>query len=85
MVCLHSTHLGLADHRTAYGGTPFSFYEQSLTIPPAQQVGFVSTKPFNLAEISFRVKSILRVRYLNDELERAVACIQELQKNRPKL
>jgi DNA-binding response OmpR family regulator len=43
------------------------------------------TKPFNLAEISFRVKSILRVRYLNDELERAVAYIQELQKDRPKL
>ncbi|MDH3964654.1 MAG: response regulator [Deltaproteobacteria bacterium] len=43
------------------------------------------TKPFNLAEISFRVKSILRVRYLNDELERAVAYIQELEKNRPKL
>ena len=42
------------------------------------------TKPFNLAEISFRVKSILRVRYLNDELERAVAYNQELLKNRPK-
>jgi DNA-binding response OmpR family regulator len=43
------------------------------------------TKPFNLTELSFRVKSILRVRYLNDELERAVAYIQELQKDRPKL
>jgi len=43
------------------------------------------TKPFPLEELSFRVKSILRVRYLNDELERAVAYIQELQKNRPQL
>jgi two-component system cell cycle response regulator len=42
------------------------------------------TKPFNLAEISFRVTSILRVRYLNDELERAVTYIEELEKNRPK-
>ena len=31
------------------------------------------TKPFNLAELSHRVKSILRVRYLTNELERAVA------------
>jgi len=43
------------------------------------------TKPFNLTELSHRVESILRVRYLNDELERAVAYIQELEKNRPKL
>ena len=42
------------------------------------------TKPFNLAEISFRVKSILRVRYLQDELERAVAYNKELLKNLPK-
>ena len=42
------------------------------------------TKPFNLTELSHRVKSILRVRYLNDELERAVAYIQELMKDRPK-
>jgi two-component system alkaline phosphatase synthesis response regulator PhoP len=40
------------------------------------------TKPFNLKEISFRVKSILRIRYSNDELERAMACIKELGKNR---
>ena len=43
------------------------------------------TKPFNLTELSHRVVSILRVRYLNDELERAVAYVQELEKNRPKL
>jgi DNA-binding response OmpR family regulator len=42
------------------------------------------TKPFNLTELSHRVKSILRVRYLNDELERAVAYIQELGKDLPK-
>jgi len=43
------------------------------------------TKPFNLTELSHRVESILRVRYLNDELERAVAYIQELQKDRPQV
>ena len=42
------------------------------------------TKPFHLAELSFRVQSIRRVRYLTNELERAVAYIQELQKNLPK-
>jgi DNA-binding response OmpR family regulator len=42
------------------------------------------TKPFNLTELSHRVKSILRVRYLNDELERAVAYMQELGKDLPK-
>jgi len=43
------------------------------------------TKPFRLEELSFRVKSILRVRYLTDELERAVIYIQELEKNLPNL
>ena len=42
------------------------------------------TKPFNLAELSHRVKSILRVRYLTNELERAVAYIQGLGENLPK-
>jgi len=42
------------------------------------------TKPFNLTELSHRVKSILRVRYLTNELERAVAYIRELGKNLPK-
>ncbi len=37
-------------------------------------------KPVNLTELAFRVKSILRTRYLTDELERAVAYIQELDK-----
>jgi len=41
------------------------------------------TKPFNLTELSYRVKSILRVRYLTDELERAVAYISELGENLP--
>jgi len=35
-------------------------------------------KPVNLTELGFRVKSILRTRYLTDELERAVAYIREL-------
>lgn len=42
------------------------------------------TKPFHLAELSVRVKSILRVRHLTDELERAAAYIKELQENLPK-
>jgi len=42
------------------------------------------TKPFHLAELSFRVKSIRRLRYLTNELERAVAYIQELGRNLPK-
>ena len=37
-------------------------------------------KPFDMAEISIRVKSALRIRHLTDELERAVAYIEELQK-----
>ena len=37
-------------------------------------------KPVNLTELAFRVKSILRTRYLTDELERAVAYIRELEK-----
>jgi len=42
------------------------------------------TKPFHLAELSFRVRSIRRLRYLTNELERAVAYIQELGRNLPK-
>ena len=40
-------------------------------------------KPFDKVEITFRVKSMLRIRHLNDELERAMAYIEELQKNMP--
>ena len=36
-------------------------------------------KPFNMLEISFRVESMLRIRYLSDELERAKSYIEELQ------
>jgi CheY-like chemotaxis protein len=45
---------------------------------------FVS-KPFQLEEIGLRIKSLLRVRHLTNELERAAAYIGELQKQRPKL
>lgn len=38
-------------------------------------------KPINLTELAFRVKSILRTRYITDELERAVAYIRELEKD----
>ena len=41
-------------------------------------------KPFDKLEITFRVKSMLRIRHLNDELERAMAYIEELQKILPK-
>jgi len=38
-------------------------------------------KPIDLKELAFRVKSILRTRYITDELERAVAYIGELEKD----
>ncbi|MEJ2363081.1 MAG: response regulator [Deltaproteobacteria bacterium] len=38
-------------------------------------------KPFDMAEISIRVKSALRIRHLTNELERAVAYIEELRKD----
>jgi DNA-binding response OmpR family regulator len=41
-------------------------------------------KPFDMVEISTRVKSILRIRHLTDELDRTVAYIEELEKNLPK-
>ena len=37
-------------------------------------------KPFDKVEISFRIKSMLRIRHLTDELERAMAYLEELQK-----
>ena len=42
-------------------------------------------KPFDMAEIYSRVKSALRIRHLTDELERAVAYIEELQRDLAKL
>jgi len=42
-------------------------------------------KPFHLAELSVRVRSILRVLHLKDEIDRAAAYMQELQKNLPNL
>jgi DNA-binding response OmpR family regulator len=41
------------------------------------------TKPFHLAELLHRVEALLRVRHLEDELERAAAYIYELRKNVP--
>jgi two-component system alkaline phosphatase synthesis response regulator PhoP len=43
---------------------------------------FVS-KPFHLEELAVRVKSIVRLLHLTDELERAAAYIGELQRNLP--
>ena len=42
-------------------------------------------KPFNMVEISFRVESMLRIRHLSDELDRAMSYIEELQKYYPEL
>ena len=42
-------------------------------------------KPFDMVELSIRVRSVLRIRHLEDELERAVAYIEELRKDLPKL
>jgi len=41
------------------------------------------TKPFHLAELLLRVQALLRVRHLEDELERAAAYICELRKKSP--
>ena len=41
-------------------------------------------KPFQLEEIGLRIKSLLRVRHLTSEMERAAAYIGELQKHRPR-
>ena len=41
------------------------------------------TKPFNLVELSFRVRSMLRIRHLTEDFQRSLACIEELKKNRP--
>jgi len=41
-------------------------------------------KPFDKIEITFRVRSMLRIRHLHDELERAMAYIEELDRNLPK-
>ena len=60
-----------------------AFWDRYMEAVEAGAEDFVS-KPFNLTELSHRVKSILRVRYLTDELERAVAYVRELGKNLPK-
>jgi DNA-binding response OmpR family regulator len=40
-------------------------------------------KPIDLVELAVSVKSILRIRYLTDELERAVTYIEELGRSLP--
>jgi DNA-binding response OmpR family regulator len=40
-------------------------------------------KPVDLVELAARVRSILRIRYLTDELERAVTYIEELGRSLP--
>ena len=40
-------------------------------------------KPFDMADLLIRVRSALRIRHLTDELERALAYIEELRKDLP--
>jgi DNA-binding response OmpR family regulator len=44
----------------------------------------VVNKPFDIAELTFRVKSLLRVQHLTNETEKALAYIEELGKDLPK-
>jgi DNA-binding response OmpR family regulator len=44
----------------------------------------VVNKPFDIAALIFRVKSLLRVQHLTNELDRALAYIEELGKDLPK-
>jgi two-component system alkaline phosphatase synthesis response regulator PhoP len=69
--------------------------ELTLTIPVIMMTGLAYSKvdaieagaddflakPFDLVEVLFRLKSVLRVRYLTDEVDRLVAYIEELQRN----
>ena len=43
------------------------------------------TKPFSLVELSFRVRSMLRIKHLTDDLQGSLAYIEELEKNPPNL
>ena len=43
----------------------------------------VVNKPFDIVQLAIRVKSMLRVRHLTNELDRALAYIQELGKDLP--
>jgi DNA-binding response OmpR family regulator len=44
----------------------------------------VVNKPFDIWELACRVKSMLRVQHLTNEMEKALAYIEELEKNIPK-
>ena len=39
------------------------------------------TKPFNLRELSFRVRSMLRIKHLTDDLQGSLAYIDEVKRN----
>ena len=43
------------------------------------------TKPFSLVELSFRVRSMLRIKHLTDDLQSSLVYIDELKKNLPNL
>jgi len=59
-----------------------AFRERVLEAFDAGADDFV-TKPFHLEELAVRIKSFLRIQHLTDELERAAAYIDELQRNLP--
>ena len=59
-----------------------AFRERVLEAFDAGADDFV-TKPFHLEELAVRVKSILRIQDLTDELEKSAAYIHELQRNLP--
>ena len=44
----------------------------------------VVNKPFDIVQLAIRLKSMLRVRHLTNELDRALAYIEELGKDLPK-
>jgi len=56
------------------------------TLPEVLDAGATDfvTKPFHLTELLTRIRSIIRVKHLTDELERACAYIRELEKELPR-
>ena len=60
-----------------------AYPEQKIEALQAGADDFVD-KPYDLVEVSVRVKCALRIRHLTDELSRVVAYMRELEKNLPK-
>jgi putative two-component system response regulator len=60
------------------------YQDSKMEVLEAGAEDFVN-KPFDMVELAIRVKSILRIRHLENELKRTVAYISELQKDLPRL